>query len=109
MALEDKSDFQTDRIEELLEKADLDFLLEQMEPAIQSTIDGLSTVSSITSAMKEYANPNSGSHTNVDLAKILSNCITISRNTWEKVADLEADLVKPKSRSTGLLANWGSR
>ncbi len=107
VALEDKSDFQTDRIAELLEKADLDFLLEQMEPAIQSTIDGLSTVSSITSAMKEYANPNSGSHTNVDLAKILSNCITISRNTWEKVADLEADLGDTEISVDGIASELG--
>lgn len=79
------------KISELMSSADIDFLLEQMSPAIRSSMDGLQKVTSITAAMKDFANPNVGGKSSVNLCQTIHNVVAVSRNSWEKVADLSVD------------------
>ena len=79
-------------VEEAVKKADVDYLMEEIPLAIQQTLEGVERVSSIVRAMKEFAHPDQGEKVLVDINKALMNTITVARNEWKYVADVETDL-----------------
>ncbi|MEJ5170651.1 MAG: PAS domain S-box protein [Fimbriimonadales bacterium] len=79
------------RLLELREDADLDYLFEQIPSAISQSLDGLQRVATIVRAMKEFSHPNSSEKTAVDLNRALESTINISRNEWKYVAEMETD------------------
>jgi len=81
-----------DRLLEIREEFDLDYLFDQIPFAVSQSLDGLQRVATIVRAMKEFSHPNSTEKTAVDLNRALESTINISRNEWKYVAELEADL-----------------
>lgn len=79
-------------IKTALDKADWDYLCQEIPTALAQTSEGVNRVSSIVLAMKEFSHPGSKEKILADLNSILTNTLTISRNEWKYVADLETDL-----------------
>lgn len=78
-------------IDELESEVDLEFLKEDIPNAIAQSIEGISHISSIVRAMKEFAHPGSEQKMPADINSVLQTTITVSRNEWKYAADLETD------------------
>lgn len=74
------------------EDADLAYLLENAPSAVERALDGLSRVATIVRSMKEFAHPDLGEATLVDLNHAVQNTLTMARNEYKYVADLKVDL-----------------
>jgi len=72
-----------------LEALDLDYLREEIPKAIQQSLDGVSRVSKIVSAMKDFSHPGTESRQTVDLNRAIESTIAVSRSTWKYAAELE--------------------
>jgi len=71
---------------------DTAFLLEEIPKALAQSKEGVSRVAKLVSAMKEFSHPGTKEKTPCDLNRAIQSTITVSRNEWKYVSDLEADL-----------------
>jgi PAS domain S-box-containing protein len=67
----------------------LDYLQEEIPKAIQQSLEGVARVSKIVSAMKDFSHPSLGVKGLVDLNHAIESTVTVCRNEWKYVADLE--------------------
>ena len=75
------------------EKAvDLDYLKEEIPKAIGQSLDGVTRVATLVRAMKEFAHPDRKEKTAGDINKALLSTLTVARNEWKYVAEVETDL-----------------
>ncbi len=74
------------------EKADLEYLLEHLPTGLDRALEGLTRVASIVRSMKEFAHPDQKEMTSVNLNQAISSTLTVARNEYKYVADLEMDL-----------------
>jgi PAS domain S-box-containing protein len=72
-------------------EADAPYLLEEIPKAIDQSLEGVSRVSRLVSAMKEFSHPGTKEKTPLDLNHAIESTITVARNEWKYVADLETD------------------
>ncbi len=82
------------QINEAIEKADLDYLLEEIPLALKQSQEGIESISSIVKAMKEFSHPGSDDKDLVDLNHIIKNTVAVTKNEWKYVADMTLDLDK---------------
>lgn len=71
--------------------ADLPYIVEHMPKALDRSLDGLGRVATIVRSMKEFAHPDSQEMTSIDLNRAIESTITIARNEYKYVADVETD------------------
>ncbi len=71
------------------EEIDLGYLMQEIPKAIEQSMDGIRRVAKIVRAMKEFSHPGSEEKTPIDLNHAIENTITVARNEWKYVADLE--------------------
>ncbi|BHH82506.1 response regulator [Desulforhopalus sp. 52FAK] len=83
---------QVAKLEELADELDWEYLKEEIPVAIKQSRDGVKRIATIVTAMKEFSHPGSRSKTDVDLNKIIDTTITVARNEWKYVAQMETDL-----------------
>ena len=76
-------------IENIEENEGLNFILNEIPVAMSQSIDGVNKVSKIVSAMKKFAHPGKEEKVFVNINDIIENTITIARNEWKYVADVE--------------------
>ena len=76
-------------ISQLLEDLDLTFLLEEIPHALRETHEGIDRVVKIVSAMKAFSHPGSSSKCLTDINKALENTLTVCRNEYKYVAEVE--------------------
>jgi PAS domain S-box-containing protein len=79
-------------IEAAVEAVDMPFLAEEIPKTILQSLDGVNRVGKIVKAMREFSHPGTGEKTYVDVNRALESTLTISRNEWKYVADVETDL-----------------
>jgi two-component system, NtrC family, sensor kinase len=79
-------------LEAEVQAADLDYLLEETPRALGESLDGVARVTKIVRAMKEFSHPGSDQKTAVDLNRAIESTVTVARNEWKYVADLQTDL-----------------
>ncbi|MGV3615234.1 MAG: two-component system sensor histidine kinase NtrB [Fimbriimonas sp.] len=72
--------------------ADAEFLLEEIPRSTQAALEGVESVEGIVHAMKNFAHPGAGSYEDVDLNEVIRNAVTLARNEWKYVADVQLDL-----------------
>lgn len=77
---------------ERVKQANLDFLINELPPAISQSLEGVAQVARIVLSMKEFSHPGTTQKSVVDLNRALENTVTVSRNTWKHIADLETRL-----------------
>ncbi len=80
-----------DEVEEAIEETDWEYLKEEVPQAICQSREGVARVTSIVRAMKDFSHPGSKEKEPADINKIIDTTITISRNEWKYVADVETD------------------
>ena len=78
--------------EKLIASVDLDYLFEQIPAAIRETLEGVDRVTKIVRAMKEFSHPGGREKAAADLNKAIETTVTVARNEWKYLADLELDL-----------------
>lgn len=78
-------------IADAVKRADPAYLLEEIPKAIEQTLEGVGRVSTLVSAMKEFSHPGTKEKVPVDLNHAIESTITVARNEWKYVADLETD------------------
>jgi len=83
------------------EELDLEFLMEEIPHAVNESLSGINQVSSIIKAMKQFAHPEQENLTQVDINKTLEQTVTISKNEWKYVADLQLDLDRTNPEIAG--------
>lgn len=81
--------FQT--LDEAIATADLEYLLEDIPKTVDQAIEGIRRVEKIVRAMKEFSHPGSDEKIKVDINELLESTLTVSRNQWKYVAELETD------------------
>lgn len=75
-----------------MEAADVEFLTAEVPAAIGQSLDGISRISNIVRAMKEFSHPGGSEFEATDLNSAVRNTITVASNEWKYVADIETDL-----------------
>ena len=75
-----------------LAASDLEFLLEQIPPAINKTLDGVERVSKIVRAMKEFSHPGGQDKVAADIDKAIESTVTVAHNEWKYVAEMKLEL-----------------
>lgn len=78
-------------LEEAIETADIDYLREEIPKTVAQGIEGIQRVEKIVRAMKEFSHPGTDEKIKVNINELLESTLTLSRNQWKYVADLETD------------------
>jgi two-component system, NtrC family, sensor kinase len=79
-------------LRDALDKADFDYLREELPKAAAQSLEGVARVSKIVGAMKEFSHPGGEDKTMADLNRAIESTVTVSRNEWKYVAELALDL-----------------
>ncbi len=70
---------------------DMPYLMEEIPLAVQQSLEGIERVSTIVRAMKEFSHPGSSEKTPTDINHAIENTLTVARNEWKYVAEVERD------------------
>jgi len=71
--------------------ADIDYAVENAPSAFGDAKDGISRISRIVRAMKEFAHPDQAEKSLADINRALEATLTIARNEYKYVADVETE------------------
>ncbi len=82
----------TSPIKAMETELEIEYLLEEIPAALEQSMDGIQRVRDLVLAMKEFSHPGTKQKKLSDLNKGIEATITISRNEWKYVAELNADL-----------------
>ena len=80
-----------EKIHEVEEEVEAEFLAEEIPKALERTLSGVQRVASIVSAMKEFAHPGDTEKAPVDLNHTIKTTLTVARNEYKYVADVETE------------------
>ena len=75
-------------IRQVVERADLEFLDQEVPRAFKQALDGVERIAKIVSSMKDFAHPGSNVFSPTDLNKAIESTITVASNEWKYVADV---------------------
>jgi PAS domain S-box-containing protein len=78
----------------LLEKSqrELNFFRNEIPQAIQQSLKGVTGVSDIVTALRNFAHPGSGEKQIANINNAIMGTVSIARNEWKHLADLELNL-----------------
>jgi signal transduction histidine kinase len=79
-------------IKAAIESADTPYLMEEIPKALEQAIDGVDRVSTLVKAMKAFSHPGQKEKTPANIYEAIQNTITVARNEWKYVAQMETDL-----------------
>jgi PAS domain S-box-containing protein len=79
------------KVEEDIQEADVEYLIEEIPMAIEHTLAGVERIAKIVRAMKEFSHPGQDEKTAIDINKTIESTITVARNEWKYVAEMETD------------------
>lgn len=71
---------------------DLQFLITEMPSALEHSLEGISRISHIVKAMKEFSHPGTASAILTDINKAIESTATVARSEWRYVANMEFSL-----------------
>jgi PAS domain S-box-containing protein len=79
-------------LDRCLKNADLSYLVEEIPRAVEQSLEGAQRVAKIVRAMKDFSHPGSEDKAALDLNRAIETTITVARNEWKYVAELETEL-----------------
>jgi PAS domain S-box-containing protein len=79
------------RFEQTVGKTRVARLLGELPDAVAESLDGVGQIARIVLSMKEFSHPGTTAKTATDLNRALESTLTVSRNTWKHVAEIERD------------------
>ena len=74
------------------ESADLEFLREEIPNSIEHSLEGVSRISEIVKAIREFSHPDAKEKTAVDINHQIETTITVARNQLKHVAEVVTEL-----------------
>ncbi|MGE4553336.1 MAG: PAS domain-containing protein [Desulfovibrionaceae bacterium] len=80
------------RVDETVARTKPDMLFAESRDALRDSVEGVERVASIVLAMKKFSHPDVEEKKQVNINDAVQNTVTITRNEWKYVADLEMDL-----------------
>lgn len=83
-----------EEIEAAYKKSDPEYLVEEIPLAIDQSLDGITRISKIVRAMKEFSHPGGKDLEATDLNQSISNTITVASNEWKYIADVKTDFAE---------------
>jgi NO-binding membrane sensor protein with MHYT domain/signal transduction histidine kinase len=69
--------------------ADLDYIMDNAPPAIESAIEGLGRIATIVRSMKEFAHPDQAHKSLADLNQAIRSTLVVAHNEYKYVAELD--------------------
>ncbi|MDH3748452.1 MAG: ATP-binding protein [Gammaproteobacteria bacterium] len=81
-----------EQVSQSIKAADVDYLVDEVPMAIDQSLDGISRISNIVRAMKEFSHPGGSECESTDLNKAINNTITVASNEWKYVAIVDTQL-----------------
>ena len=79
-------------VEHARASADIGFLRTEIPKAIGQSLEGIQRVSKIVYAMKDFSHPDVAEKTATDLNRAIETTVTVARNEWKYVADVDLQL-----------------
>ncbi len=79
-------------VERATRALELDYLSAEIPKAIQQSLEGVERVANIVRAMKDFSHPNADERQETDLNRAIENTVTVARNEWKYVADVQMEL-----------------
>lgn len=79
------------RLADAIEEADIAYFLDEIATAIEQSIEGVGRVEKIVRAMKDFSHPGGDEKKAANINKILESTVTVSRNEWKYVAEMDMD------------------
>lgn len=80
------------RLRETLADTDTDFLMDEVPRAIGQALEGVERVATIVLAMKKFSHPETTEKRPADINQLVLDTVTVSRNEWKYVAEVETRL-----------------
>lgn len=71
--------------------ANVEFLRSEIPEALSQSQAGIQRITHIVQAMRDFSHPGTEEKTQVDLNRLVDSTLTVSRNEWKYVADLQTD------------------
>jgi len=71
---------------------DCDYLLEELPSAAGQSLEGVDHVAHIVRSMKDFSHPGTTSRVATDINRAIDSTLTVCRNVWKHVAEVETDL-----------------
>ncbi len=81
-----------DLAEQKWSEIDGDFLAEDLPGALEQSITGMERISKIVQAIREYSHPAGDCTGEIDIDREIDNALTVSKNQWKYVAEVEMEL-----------------
>lgn len=78
-------------IESFKKEIDHDYLMEDINSAIDQSIEGAQRIATIVKAMKSFSHPGKFEKESIDLNQAIESTITVASNEWKYVADVETE------------------
>ena len=78
-------------VKNAVDDADVEYLSEEITSAIQESLEGIAHVTEIVRAMRGFSHPGVEEKTATDINDIVKGAITVARNEWKHIAEMETD------------------
>ena len=79
------------RIEAAMSQIDVAQLMLDANQSAERALEGIRRVTKIIRAMREFAHPDNGEHTKVDINNAIETTLTVCKNVYKEIADVETD------------------
>jgi len=79
-------------MDDLAQRLDLEYIQSEIPKAIMQSLEGIERISTIIRAMRDFSHADSGTMESADLNSAIRSTVTVCRNRWKYVADLEMAL-----------------
>ncbi len=86
------ADLQANDVRNRMEKADVGFIRDELPKALEQAQDGVERITAIVRAMKEFSHPGKREKQLADINHAIQNTLTVTRNEWKYVAEVELEL-----------------
>jgi PAS domain S-box-containing protein len=73
---------------------DVEYLMQEIPVALGQSLEGIDRVAKIVGAMKDFSHPNAAEKSCVDINHAIESTLTVARNEWKYVANLETNFDK---------------
>jgi signal transduction histidine kinase len=71
--------------------ADIDYIMQNVPPALSSSLEGLGRIATIVRSMKEFAHPDQAQKTSADLNQAIRSTLVIAHNEYKYLAELSTE------------------
>jgi signal transduction histidine kinase len=79
-------------LQAMLKRAKAEVLCREVPRALEGSLEGISRVTSIVRAMKEFSHPSGGQLQPVNLNEAIQSTVEVTRNVWKYLASLDLEL-----------------